>query len=430
MAAKLGGVFLTCSQGPVNYAGACIQGSRMPLGIQELAVEGLWGGVQRGIAQTARLAGVNPRDVESLLPMAEIRASLQRVGACQQAALQAWSINAGHLGGLLQGIADLTIDGRAPDACECLARVARKVRRDRPFAEPIQALSEEIGRYQDLLIRCRGLLDEGGALARAYKRRRLRNALAIGVSIGLAIAAVGVLLILRAARARIDTALASPDPCAVSALPESDVDRGSAEQGRLVAERLTTCSDLRARKEREAEEQRRKEEREREEQRRRAELDVKGDALAAHLAEGRLVPDDEALANDGGDLLRRILEKKLRPSDLGPESPALPCVGAKGGDRVRAAFAEASLATVWTWIASFDPSDVTREALAARGDDLPLRARLMIGMRAADTSRRAILAGDSTGLLRAQRMCLFGAAVGAPIGRPCKAVKEMVEKKP
>jgi len=95
MAAKLGGVFLTCALGPVNYAGACIQGSKMPLGIQELAADGLWGGVQRGIQQTAKLAGVNPRDVEGLLPMAEIRASLQRVGACQQAALHAWSINAG-----------------------------------------------------------------------------------------------------------------------------------------------------------------------------------------------------------------------------------------------------------------------------------------------------------------------------------------------
>ncbi len=430
MAAKLGGVFLTCALGPVNYAGACIQGSKMPQGIQELAPEGLWGGVQRGIDQTAKLAGVHPRDVESLLPIGELRACLQRVAHAQHAALQAWGVYAGQLGGLLQGIADLTVDGRAPDASECLARLAGKVRRDRPFSEPLQALSDEIGRWQELLARCRALLDDGGALARAYQRRRLRNALAIGLSIGLVIAGAAVLLIIRAARARVEAALAIPDPCAVELLPPGAADRGSSDQRRRVTERLAACADLRAKAAREAEEKRRAEERAREEQRRREERDARCEALASRLAEGRLSPEDEAVAGGGAELLRRIVDKKVTPRDLSPESPSLPCDGARGGDRVRAAFADAAVATVWTWVASVDPSDTTREVLRARADELPIRARVMIGMRAIDGSKRAIRAGDQESLARAARLCAFGDALRAPLGQPCDAVKEMLGPKP
>lgn len=430
MAVKLGGVFLSCALGPVNYAGRCIQGSKVPLGLQELTAKGLWGALRLGIEQAARLAGVQPRDVEGLLPMVELRASLQRVAARQQLALKAWTLYAGQQGGLLEGIAELTLDGRAPDASECLARIAHKVHRDRPFSKPLQALADEIGRYQGLLVRCRGLLDDGGVLTRAYGRRRLGNALAIGLSLALVLTAAVVVLVLHGARARLDAALSSADPCAVSALPERDIDRGSNEQARLVTERLAACADLRARAEREVEAQRRSEEREAEAQRRRAALDAGCEALAAHLAEGRVTPEDGALSTDGGDLLRRIAEKKLRPSDLGPEAPALPCASAKAGDRVRAAFAEASLATVWTWVDAFDPSEATREALAARRDELPLRARLMIGRRAVDASKRAILAGNEEEMARAQRMCRFGEAVGAPTGQFCGAVKEMLGKKP
>ncbi|AUX43793.1 hypothetical protein SOCE26_052480 [Sorangium cellulosum] len=430
MAVKLGGTFLTCAMGPLNHAGTCIQGSRVPEGIRELAPEGLLGGFQRGVAQAAKLAGVRVEDVERLLPMDEVREAMERLKASQVEALLAWELHAGRIGGLLEGVAEVTNHGRAPDAGQFLERLANKVRRDRPFSEPLQVLADDVAHWQATIARCRKLLDEsgGGALARAYRRRRLRRVATIAVSGLVMIAALAVIVRVQAARARIEALLARPEVCAIRGVSEADLGRAASEQQRRVAARLEACAAEEAREAREREARLLAEERAREEQRRREERDVKCASLAVRFKAGAFSEGDGALAGVSDDLLRRIAQRRLTAADVGPSGPVIPCDGARGGDALRAAFADALVASVWTWVPSADPGPKLGEVLAPRRAELPPRARTMIAVRTVNESKRAIVSGDPAALERASRLCALSAALHIAGGPACAALAKLATK--
>src|SRR6185295_11767233 len=120
MAVRLGATFSRCAMGPVSYAGQCIMASKVGDGLRELAAEALHDGFRRGIDEVARRAGLAPHEVEGVLPMEEVRAAGTALGRSQPRAVDAWLRHAGQLGGMLQGIAELTVDGRVPDVGLCL----------------------------------------------------------------------------------------------------------------------------------------------------------------------------------------------------------------------------------------------------------------------------------------------------------------------
>ncbi|WP_437604480.1 hypothetical protein WMF20_24885 [Sorangium sp. So ce834] len=430
MGVKLGGAFLTCAMGPLHQAGACIQTSRVPDGLRELAPEGLLGGFQRGIEQAAKLAGVRKEDVERLLPMDDVRAAIERLGDSQTEAVVAWDVYAGRIGGLLEGVAEVTNHGQAPDVSLCLERLANKVRRDRPFAEPLQALAEDVSQWQAMIGRCRKLLDEsgGGALAKAYRRRQIRKLASIAVSALVIVAALSVIVRVQTARKRVDAVLARPDVCAVREISQDDLGRAASDQQRRVAERIEQCAEVEAREAREREERERAEEKAREEQRRRAERDEKCAALAVRFKAGAFSEEDGKIAGVSNDLLRRIAQRRLLATDVGPTGPALPCEGARGGDELRAAFAEALLASVWTWVPSADPGPKLGEVLAARSAELPPRARTMLSSRTVHESKRAIVSGDPAALGRASRLCALTAKLEIASGAGCAALERLAVK--
>ncbi|WP_441286075.1 hypothetical protein ACSRUE_26865 [Sorangium sp. KYC3313] len=430
MEVKLGGTFLTCAMGPLHHAGACMQARRVPEGLRELAPAGLLGGFQRGVDQAAKLAGVRREDVERLLPMADVREAMERLGDSQSEALLAWDVYAGRIGGLLEGVAEVTDHGRAPDAGMWLERLANKVRRDRPFAEPLQVLAEDIAQWQAMIGRCRKLLDEsgGGALAKAYRRRRLRRIASIVVSALVIVAALSVIVRLRAARARVDAVLERPEVCAVRDIAEDDLGRAASEQQRRVAARLEQCAAVEAREAREREERLRAEERAREEQRLRAERDEKCAALAVRFKAGAFSDDDGKIAGVEKDLLRRIAGRRLLATDVGPAGPALPCEGARGGDELRAAFADALVASVWTWAPAADPGPKLGDLLVARRAELPPRAQTMLAVRTGYESKRAIVSGDPGALERASRLCALTAKLEIASGAGCAALARLAVK--
>lgn len=432
MALKLGGTFLVCAMGPLNYASSCIQASRMPEGIRELAPEGLLAGFRRGIVQAAKLAGVGVEDVERVLPMDEVRDAIERLTSSHPEALMAWDIHAGRIGGLLQGVAELTAYNRPPDASECLQRLARKVRRDRPFSEPLEALASDVAHWQATITRCCKLLDEsgGGALARAYRRRRIRR-VAVAVASGLLVAAVIALALrVQVSRARVEALLQSEEICAVRGIDGDDLGRASGEQQRRVAERMAACAEVEARQARELEARRRAEEQAREEQRLRAERDERCASLAQRLKAGALSREDEELAGEhGAALLRRIAQGRLIAADVGPGDPPLPCAGARGGDELFAAFADALVASVWTWGPASDPSPKVTEVLEARRTELSERSRLMLALRAETVSRQAITSGDPAALAQASRLCALGIALQSGGGPSCAALARVLAKR-
>src|SRR4051812_43099137 len=115
MAPRIGSTIVRCALGPVNYAGSLIMAGRGGDGVKELAPDSLHGGLKRGIAETAKLVGMRSGDIEAMLPAYEIRVAATNLGVTQKAAITAWNVHAGQIGGLMQGVADLTVDGRVPD---------------------------------------------------------------------------------------------------------------------------------------------------------------------------------------------------------------------------------------------------------------------------------------------------------------------------
>jgi hypothetical protein len=286
MAAKLGGTFLIGANGPVHYAGQCILSSRVADGLRELTPDSLYGGFRRGMEDSAKRVGVGTGDVERLLPMDQVRSLVKRLTVSQHNAVEAWKLHAGHMGGFLKGVTDLTADGRAPDVGLCLDRLAKKVTRDRELAEPLRALATDVGEWQDIIARCRDILDDGGALERAYRMRRLRGVLVVvGLVVVVVVALVAVLMV-RAARVRVDEILAAADPCAASTIDAGDARRASSDQRRRLEARSSECTARREREASEREAARLREERDRAEQLRKKELEEKCASLATHLEAG------------------------------------------------------------------------------------------------------------------------------------------------
>jgi hypothetical protein len=419
MAARLGGTFLVGASGPVNYAGQCILSSRVADGLRELTPDSLYGGFRRGVEESAKRVGVGTADVERLLPMDQVRSLVNRLTISQQNAVSAWTMHAGHMGGLLKGVADLTADGRAPDVGLCLERLAKKVTRDRELADPLRALATDVSEWQDIIARCRDLLDDGGALERAYRMRRVRRVLAVAGLAGIIVGALGVVLWVRAARVRIDAVLAVADPCAAAAIEPGDARRASSDQRRQLDARSVECASLHEREEKERALALVREAKARDEQLQKKDLEQKCEALAGHVEKEGLTPDDAAFAGPRAALLRRISTGALDVADFGPADPDLPCAAAPSAARFTDAFTRAVLASPARWANADDPSKLVTATLIAHVAELPSSAKQVVARRADDLAKKALIIGVPGLLPRAIRLCQLKDALGIHGGSYC-----------
>jgi hypothetical protein len=403
MANKLGAAFLRCALGPLNYAGGCILAGRVPDGLRELSADNLHGGLKRGLAEAAGQVGVRVPDVERLLPMADVNAAAARLDAAQQAAVAAWATYAGHIGGLLRGVADLTVDGRAPDVSNFLERLSRKVTRDRPLADPLHALSVEVALWLDLVEHCGDLLADGGVLAQAYQRRRIRNLMLLGAG-GVALAvALSVVLWVSVVRARIEGPLSAADPCAAFSIDPADLARASSDQQQRAQERRAACEDRRRRDAEAREAQRRREEKAREEERRKQEREARCDGLARRLTGGDLLPEDESLAPGKGELLARIAQRALDRADMAETD--LPCSDAPAAPKIATAFAVAVIASPGAWANADEVSPRVAAVLVEHQAELPAAAKQQIQVHADDLVKRALFQKTPAATAKAVRAC-------------------------
>jgi hypothetical protein len=428
MAAKLGGTFLIGAMGPVNYAGGCILSSRVPEGLRELTPDSLYGGFTRGVEASAKRVGVPTREVERLLPMAEMQAAIRRVAVSQQNAEAAWKLYAGQIGGLLKGVADLTADGRAPDVQLCLERLAKKLVRDKPLSEPIQALAADVGHWVDLVYRCRDLLDDGSVLERAYRRRRNLRLLLIGGASLVLLLVLGGMGWVIAGRATVNKAIAEADPCAVDALSPADLTRASADQKQRVQERSQACKDGKLREEQAKEEQRRKEAQAREQERLRTEHETKCASLAAHLDAGALAPDDEATAGESAAFLKRIAAGALSLTDVGPKDPAFPCGDTPSGAKISASFVKAVMAVPASWARAEEPSAELSRLLGEHSAELPASLKQVVAKRADAAAKKALLVGTPLLVSRGLKQCALRTAIGLPVGSTCATMMSIYAK--
>lgn len=428
MVLNLGATFLRCALGPLSYAGGCILANRVADGLRELAIDSLEGGFRRGITETAKGAGVRVQDVEHLLPMVEIKAAVHRLSLSQPRVVTAWAMHAGQIGGLLKGVAELTVDGRLPDVSMFLDRLAKKVSRDPQLAEPLQTLSDDIANWQDLIERCGDLLGDGGTLAKAYRRRRL---MWMGTGFALVLALGGAVAVgfwVYAARARVSAVIASGDPCAVNAIDPSDRDRVGSAQREQLDELRATCAAKLAREEQARQEERLREALLQAKERERREREARCAELASHVDAGELKPEDEALAAAAAPLLGRIARGKLDAVDYGPTEAALPCGDTPGGAKITAAFGRALLASPLAWVYADDLSKGVQAILVARSALLSPQSKMTLTRRAEEEARSALFSGNPLKITRATKLCRLKEALSLQGGEACKGLLAIIPK--
>ncbi|MBW2529095.1 MAG: hypothetical protein JRI23_33265 [Deltaproteobacteria bacterium] len=428
MTSSLGALFLRAALGPVDQAGRCIMGQQAEAGLAELAPDKLNEALQRGIGLVAREAGVQDPDVQRLLPLAELQQTLAQLAQDQQQATLAWQQHAGHFGGLLEGLTDLTLDGQPPDVSLCLSRLALKVRADKAWSRPLKELSRSTFRYTEALRHCGRALDDGTALAQARAAKRARRALIAGGILLLVIlsgiGATWMVLRSRNARQRVDEALTGADPCAVETIAAEDLELASEDQTQAVADRRQKCSDERERKQREEQARLAKEKaaKEKAEQaRKRAEQCTR---LAAAIAAGKLSSDDSAFAGNAAPLLEHVAEGKLTSADLAPPNPDLPCQDLPEGKTIQSAFEKAVVASTGAWLNATDLSDPVRKILTAHKAQLRHRPKLLFGLHAETKAKRALVAGEANSVQAALRLCDLKQSLEIVRGPYCDALRK------
>ena len=421
MSQKLGALFISAALGPVTYAGSCIMAQRVKDGLAELNPDSLMGGVNRGVATIADATGLPSEHIERLLPMPQLRRLAERIGPKQRTALTQWDIHTSHIGGLLAGVADLTVDGRAPDTALCLMRLSQKMQMDKALALPLRELSEDLESWRHLLETCRMIINDGDSLRSAHLQRRiLRGGFAIAGL--LAVAAVVVWIVrVRSARQRIDDLLIASDPCASISIDDSDRGKASEDQRKMLEKRATECETKRA-AEREAERLRQEEEAKKAaaaeaEAKARRDCEALGEALRNHRDVSTL-----AAAKGHEALLRRITEATLTVEDLsGPIT--LPCPE-DGLDVVAApVFARFALEHAGEWIGSHRLSEQA-EALIVKGKDaVSERQRMIFKNSVAGLADKTILMGGEEPMARIRRLCSLLDGLETPARQQCDAVK-------
>jgi hypothetical protein len=428
MADKLGVLFLNAAMGPLNYAGQCIMQRRVKEGINELAAESLMGSVERGITTVANAAGLPPTYVANLLPMDEIRQVAARIAENQRIAMQQWEVHTGHIGGLLDGVADLTIDNRPPDASLCLLRVSKKMQLDKQLAAPLRQLSDDLVTWQELISSCRTFIDDGHSLARAYRQRRLVR-IAAGVAVALAVAVVVVWLVrVKLARGRIDALLAEEDPCTAASAEPSDMNKASDEQVKRIEERNEACEAA-------AEERRRAEQRRlAEEARKRAEAAEKAARVAAckallqSVADGAVEVGDLEEAKAHVDVLERIATKKLKPSDVG-SLKGLPCMDSEASTPFAEQYLRGVLATAAVWMYTEAPSKLAADLMVKGKKGVTPRQLTIFERHVEEMAKRAVRTGEDDALARISKLCGVKKRLELRWGQYCEAANAILAEK-
>lgn len=427
MAGKLGEQFLNIAQGPVNYAGRCIMARQVDAGLSELTVDNLLGAVERGIATVAKAVGVPTGEVLRLLPIDELRTLVERIEANQRAASEQWKVHTGHVGGLLAGVADLTVDGRPPDIGLCLLRLSKKMKRDKPLAYPLRALSEDLDRWQLMLTNCRDAVDNGRELVEAYRRRRLVRIVAAATTLVVLSVILAWAYSRQLARGRVNAKLDASDPCTVEAIDQGDLARAGSDQLARVDQKTEKCEQLRD-KQRAAEEARRREaERKAAAEKKRREHLTQCESLAKHIEEGTFGSPDEAVSKGAAPLLRRVAHGNVTEADVGAALPALPCDGTPGGDRIALVVARVVVDQGPYWLTLTSPSKTMAKLLADQWTKLNADRQKLFDGHVEEVARRALRSGDGEAMDRCLQLCRIKEQAKVALGGNCQAALSLAQ---
>lgn len=423
MSRQLGSLFLTAAFGPLQSAGMSIMARRVEEGLVQLTGAEIMAALQRGIEAVAKATGLPASHVARYLPMAELRDVAAAVGQDQIVSLEQWRFHAGWEG-LLNGIADLTVDGRTPSASMCLLRLSKKMQLDKALSLPLRQLSDDLDRWEQLLQACRKQIDDGTALKRAYHRKRF-VLLGVLATLALGFAAVMVwVLRVRSARERVDAALAQEDPCTRVVADEDDLDKASDPQRQALDEAHQACETRKEAKRQAEEERKRKEEAARQKKLAEERAKKRCEDLAADIAAGRPIEDEE-IQGDTKALLQRMTDQSLKPDDLQLEANTFPCAGTAAERAIGQAYARAALASLAGWINSRTLTEASISLLAAGKDGLTREQRVSMSNHIENHAKKTLIGGNEERIARTLRLCDLIVKLGQPERQYCDSTRKL-----
>jgi len=400
-----------------------IMARRVEEGLVQLTGAEVMAALQRGIEAVAKATGLPAAHVARYLPMAELRDVAAAVSRNQIVSVEQWRLHAGWEG-LLNGIADLTVDGRTPSASMCLLRLSKKMQLDKELSIPLRQLSDDLDRWEQLLQACRKQIDDGRALKQAYHRKRFVLA-GVLIAIALGFSAVLVwMLRVRTARQRIDAAIAQEDPCARVVADVDDLDKASDQQRSSLEDGEQACL-ARREAERKAEaERKRKEEEERQLRLERERRKKRCEDLAADIAGGRAIEDAE-IQGDTKALLQRMTDQALKPEDLQLAANSFPCPGTAAEVAIGQAYARAALASLAGWINSRTLTDASVALLAAGKDGLTREQRVSMSNHIENHAKKTLIGGNEERIARTLKLCELIEKLGQPERQYCDSTRKL-----
>jgi hypothetical protein len=423
-ASRIGGAFLRAAAGPLQFAASCITGNKILKGLEELDPTGLREAYDRGVGDVASLVGVPKTEVLRVLPSAEVDAICERLRFSHARALEAWRHHAGEFG-FFDAVTALTVDGRPVEIGEALARIAGKVRADKPLSEPLDALAVDVTAWHDLVLRSRHVLEDRGWLAAAYRRRMILRVALFAIPLVALVAFTVAVVTVRLRRDAVDALLLADDACAAETIPPEKLEWASEDQTHVIGTKKRACEERRKEERRTQEEEERKLAKEREARALREAREGACAALAEEVEKGALTDATKATRDGSDELLGRIAKKTLEPADLGPTDPKLPCGDTAAKTRLEAAYAAALLGDVSVWTQRSDPGTYARAALVAKKADIPANAVIGLADNAERTAKSGLTGGDPNTIARAKRLCALAKDLGTPGRGGCNAVEAL-----
>ena len=384
-------------------------------GLNEVTKEKLVAALTHGVQATAKRFGLSPREVQAILPWAEMLAHVDKIEAARveaQATFERYSL---AVGGLLTGLAGATIevDPRRKSAAQALMNVSRRFSRERDLVTPLKHLSAELEIWEEGIEKAAETINRSNLVRRVLQRR-----LMLRVSVGFFAFAVVVLVMaymirerrIANARLRVNARIAAiKDPCTPIELSEEEQRHALPEHFTAIDEKKKVCDERQA-KDR---------------------YMTACETLAKNFEAGKLTPEDEATAKASAPRLVRAAAGKLTPEDLMAKPADMPCGDTKAKDRFWHTYVKAAVRSTDAWGETPVISDDLRKMLATKEFENETAYKQNIGKEAEAIASKAMGTGKEEIVEQAKKLCQARVDWKLEIGKKCErflALRESLDR--
>jgi hypothetical protein len=384
-------------------------------GLNEVTKDKLVGALTQGVQATAKRFGLSAREVQAILPWAEMIAHVDKIEAARIDAHVTFDRYSLAVGGLLTGLAGATIevDPRRRSAAQALLNISRRFSRERELVAPLKVLSAELDIWEEGIEKAADTINKSNLVRRVLQRRLLlRVSLAFLIFAVISVVFAFQVRQRRTAntRERIASRIAaSVDPCAPIELTPEEQRYALPENFNAIDEKKKVC----------------------EEKRTKERYLSSCDSLAKNLEAGKLTADDEATAKASATRLVRAASGKLEAADLLAKPSDMPCGDTKAKDRIWLSFVRAAVHSTDAWGETPTISDDLRKMIAMKEFENETSYKQNIGKDAEAAASKAMGVGSEETVERAKKLCQARVDWKLEIGKKCErflALRESLDK--